>query len=397
MNTGYNIITHEEVITDITRCLEGTEAALHNPSYETGLLGYALYYLYLGKYTGKEEYMQQASLYFDKGMASLDLKHFSKVYQTDSLDGHLAHIGRFLIFCKKHALMDVESDAYLQSLDGILSTLMKSKVSIRDFDINSGAIASGQYYLARLKSGANVREQLEYLVEGIAACAEKDADGDYYWISPALYNRVYLGISHGSCMIISFLVSAYENGISKETCEAVIRKAVNFLLKQYRVTEYKGLFPNFIGDQIDNMQFALCYGDIGVGYTLYRAASYFADERLATYRDLVLNDCLLRSREENLTLDAGIFYGAAGVASIFDKLGALSGDPRFVERARYWYRQIPGYAVHENPYAGFKSRLLADDVVWQVSFGWGLLGIGVASMIYLDRSLPPIDELLMIA
>ncbi|WP_142688157.1 lanthionine synthetase LanC family protein [Chitinophaga polysaccharea] len=397
MNTINKPLTLHDVIAAITGALKDTEASLHNPSYETGLLGYALYYLYLAKHTGNEDYAQEAMGYFDKAMAALDLKNFKKIYQTDSIDGHLAHIGRFIEFCKRHELLEIESDAYLLRLDDILFGLLKSKITMRDFDLNSGALAAGHYFLTRLKSTPAVKPQLEFLVESIDMCASRDEKGDYYWVSPTLFDRAYLGISHGSCMVISFLLSACENNIRPDTCRKTIGKAINFLLKHYRTSPYKGLFPNYVGDPIAPMQFSLCYGDLGIGYTLYRAARLFPGEQLAEYRDLVLNDCLQRTKEDNLTLDASIIYGAAGLAFTFDKLGALSGDLRFTDRARYWYEQIPTYAIHENRFAGFKSRLLAEDVLWQVSFGWGILGIGIASMIHVNGSLPPIDELLMIA
>ena len=65
---------------------------LQNASYETGLLGYALYYLYLSKYKNDASFVEVASQYLEKGIASLDLKNFKRAYSTDSLDLHLSHI-----------------------------------------------------------------------------------------------------------------------------------------------------------------------------------------------------------------------------------------------------------------------------------------------------------------
>ena len=33
---------------------------------------------------------------------------------------------------------------------------------------------------------------------------------------------------------------------------------------------------------------------------------------MKTFTQMVIDDCLLRSKKENLTLDASIFYGASG-------------------------------------------------------------------------------------
>ncbi|WP_294200010.1 lanthionine synthetase LanC family protein [uncultured Chryseobacterium sp.] len=390
---------HRQLIDKITESLEkySDEEVLKNVSYETGLLGYSLYYLYLSKYTGDQKYTTTAEEYFNKGLASFNPKTFQRVHGTDSLDAHLAHIGRYLIFCENNGLLSVSSEEYLLNLDQILFGLMKSKINIKDFDSGTGALAAGYYYLARLKSGSDVQEQLIFLINSIDEAAFQDDTGDYYWKCPSLYDRIYLGISHGSSLIISFLTSVYEAGLEIQLCEKIIRKATAFLIKQYRESDYKGLFPNMIGDAIEPMQFALCYGDLGIGYALLRASQLLKDSDTADFANVILNDCLLRTKEDNLTLDAGIFYGASGLAITFDKLGTLSDDIRYIQRADYWNQQILTYAMHSNDFAGFKSRLLEDNILWQVSFGWGILGIGITLMYFDDASLPSFADLTFIA
>lgn len=389
--------TIETQISNITAALEDKEEFIHSASYEIGLLGLSLYYCYYAKYTGDESYYGKAEEYLVKGLSALDLPNFKRLYASDSLDSHLAHIGRFLEFSKRQNFLDMDTQEYLQDLDKTLSGLMQSKISIGDFDINSGAMAAGFYYLSRLKNEPRVSEQLSILVHGIKDQAIKDEDGDYYWSSPSLFQRVYLGISHGSCLVISFLANACEQNIEQDACKEILQKAVNFVLKQRWYNNSKGLFPNFIGDPIEPKQFSLCYGDLGVGYALFRAAGVLDDEALSAAVTEILDDCLQRSSKDKLTLDASIIYGAAGLAATYEKLYRLSGDSRFDEAADYWYEQIPAYAVHENEFAGYKTRLLDVGPVWNVSFGWGIIGIGISLMIYKDRSLPPIDALILCA
>lgn len=383
------------VVDNITAALNGKEEFIYNASYEIGLLGLSLYYCYLARYTGDETYYNQAEDYLVKGLGALDLPNFKRLYASDSLDSHLAHIGRFLEFSKRHNFLELDTSEYLKDLDKTLSGLMESKISIGDFDINSGAMAAGYYYLSRLPENPAVSEQLALLVRGIKEQAQTDEQGDYYWTSPSLFQRVYLGISHGSCLIISFLVNVYEQGIEQENCREILQKTVNFLLKQKWDSPYKGLFPNFVGDPIEPKQFSLCYGDLGVGYALYRAAGIL--DNLNDVVNEILDDCLLRKETDKLTLDASIIYGASGLAATWAKLYRLSGDERFREAADYWYQQIAVFAVHDNEFAGFKSRLLDAGPVWNVSFGWGIIGIGISQMIYEKPELPPLDALTLVA
>lgn len=397
MNTSLDKLTVESTLGDILSVIGNyDDGILKNASYETGLLGYALYYSYLAKLTGESAHTAKAHDYVDRAIEALDLKNFRRIYDTDSLDGHLSHIGRFLVFVEQQHLLEIDSAAYLDQLDEILFDLMKSKITIKDFDSLSGAMASGYYFLARKKSGVNVDTQLAYLVSSLDNFAEKDKQGDYFWKSPSLYNRVYLGISHGSSLVIAFLSQVCELGIEKDRCKTVIRKAVNFLKKHYRVSPYKGLFPNMVGDKIEPMQFAMCYGDIGNGYALFKAGVVLEDTAISDFANLVLDDCLLRSKEDNLTLDASIFYGASGLVISFRKMYDLTGDQRYLSRSNYWYEQILTYRIHENAYAGFRSRL-DESELWNVSFGWGLLGIGLTLMAYSDRQLPTFDSLTFVA
>ncbi|MCI5083409.1 MAG: hypothetical protein MRY78_17050 [Saprospiraceae bacterium] len=398
MNTPTNTITVEAMVDHIEAAVKGQgRLELHNASYETGLLGFSLFYAYLARFKDDEAYLPIAEEYFQKGMGALDIHNFTRTYNTDSIDAHLSHIGRFIGFCRRHKMLDFDAEGYMKQLDDILFDLLKSKVSIKDFDMTSGAMASGFYFLSRLKDGYPVEEQITYAIHSIENFAEKDKDGDYFWKSPSLFNRIYLGISHGSCLIMSFLLTAYEHGIEQERCVRIIEKAMNFLLKQYRKSKYKGLFPNKIGDKVEPMQFALCYGDLGTGYVLYRAAKVLQEDRIKTFADMVLDDCLLRSREDNLTLDASIFYGASGLIIAFDKLATISGDTRFKERAQYWYDQIPAYGIYQNNFAGFQSRLDEKSRLWNISYGWGILGIGTTLMAYSGKDLPALEELSMVA
>lgn len=398
MNSQLDIDQIQLVIDEITSSIEGKDVdALVNTSYETGLLGYSLYYAFLAKYKNDPSYIATAEAYFDRAIEALDITGFKRVYDTDSIDGHLSHIGRFIAFVNEHQLLSVDADEYLASLDGILFDLMKSKISIQDFDSLSGAMASGYYFLSRKKNGINVDEELKFLVLNLENFAHKDLDGDYFWKSPALYQRTYLGISHGSSLMISFLCQVHTYGIETEICERIIRNAVNFLKKQFRESPYKGLFPNMIGDPIEPMQFALCYGDIGTGYALFEASKVLKDEHLSVFAEVVLSDCLTRTKEDNLTLDAGIFYGASGLVIAFDKLARISSDERFEKRKEYWYNRIVEYQGEPNEFAGFLSRLDKENHIWNVSFGWGILGIGVTLMSYSGENLPPIDKLTFIA
>ncbi|MBT2562525.1 lanthionine synthetase LanC family protein [Pedobacter sp. ISL-64] len=366
-------------------------------SYETGLLGKALFYFYYARYTNDTSYIDKAQENFSDALSALDLENFKPLYRTDSLDSHLAHLGRFITFCNDNGFLELDDADYLSKIDDVLFSLMESKISSGNFDLNNGALAAGYHYLSRYPKISKAGEHLGRLVKGILEKAKTDLDGDCFWELPVMGNRVYLGISHGSALIISFLVNVYEKGIEKEICAGLIKKASHFVLKQKFRFE-KGLFPNYIGDvEDDRKQFSLCYGDIGIGYALYRAGDILGENRLKLTAQEILDDCLERKREDRLTLDASIIYGAAGLAETFDKLYRLNQDLRFKKASEYWYNSIPSYAIHNDEYAGYKTRINNAGDLWNISFGWGIIGIGISLMRSEDNKLPPIDALLSVA
>jgi lantibiotic modifying enzyme len=386
-----------EHIEKIRAALDPIWMMIHNASYETGLTGLSLFYFYYALFSGNRIYADRADAFIIKGISALDLPSFKPASTTDSLDAQLSHVGRFIGFVKFHRLSELDIDDYLLELDGALAMLMETKISGRNFDLYTGALAAGYYFLSRPENNQKVNDWLTTLVAGIEEGAEKDDDGDYCWRMPTLFNRVYLGISHGSALIISFLTNVYERGIANESCDRIIRKAVNFLLKM-KFGFAKGLFPNYIGE-VDKgpKQFALCYGDIGIGYALFRAGTVLKEPKLLVEAEMVLADCLGRKKEDGLTYDASIMYGAAGLAAVFEKLYRISGDRRFWYAANDWYSCISEYAVHGTAFCGYKTKLADGGDLYNINFGYGIIGIGISLMRAIKRDLPPIDPLLLIA
>ncbi|OMP81116.1 lanthionine synthetase LanC family protein [[Flexibacter] sp. ATCC 35208] len=389
-----DVVISEE-IERIREGITGVEHLIQNATFDTGLAGYTLFYSYYAKYKQDDTYLDLAMKYLEEGLAFLN-GDFRRVYATDSLDNHLGQIGRMLLFLRETNLLNIDIDDFLINIDEALATLMVSKIDMGDFDYNSGALAAGHYFMYRIQTNPAVAVNLVTLVRGLRDKAYTDEDGDYYWKSPSIHDRVYIGISHGSAAIMNIVSSVMEAGIEVKICEDILKRTAHFVSKQIR-TQVRGIFPLMWNDKVEPKQFAMCYGDLGTAYGLYRAAGALRDTSVKEQAERALEDCLLRSREDNLTLDAGYVYGAAGLAATFEKVYEKTNDVRYLERADYWYEQIPFYGLHGGPYAGYRSRLLEASDFWHVCFGWGVIGIGIALMRYDDKSLPPIGKLLMIA
>jgi len=387
-----------KVVSEVEKAAEQHMHALRNVSYETGLLGYVVVYGMLYKYSGDDKYYGKAESYFMQAVNLLDPAKYKRVFSTDSFDAHLAHLGRFIIYNDEHKLINVDAQGYLSELDAVLGKLMQTKLTICDLDISSGALAAGYYFLARAKNGEESASKfLAILVGGIEKCVNQTPEGGVYWKSPSLYNRIYLGLSHGSGLVMSFLASVHELGIEEKRVSSLLKNAFTFLLSQGQSNNFKGIYPTQMGEAVGNRQFSLGYGDLGIGLAVLKAGLTVNDKQMIIHANHVLEDCLSRKWEDNLTLDAGIFYGAAGLSIGFEAVYQLNHDDRYRRQSVYWVDKIKKYKKDEGDFAGFTSRLSVDNPLWNVSFGYGILGVAATLLEHAKEDMPSLIPLTLAA
>lgn len=380
---------------------------INNSSFDMGLPGISLFYYYYYLMTKDEKYLEKTFNLIEKSinnLSAITISDFQKKYLSDSLDNHLSGFGRFLIFLDNNLSIQLEIVELLNELDTILKPLLYSKLELADYDIDSGALASGYYFLSRYKQTQSPKYK-KYLIDIILSLKQNSKKTDYgiYWTSPSLNNKIYLGLSHGSSMIVNFLVKMIENNIySFNTIQILINNAISFVCSNER-DQIRGKFPHcYFEDEPEEMeetQFSQCYGDLGIGYSILKAGYVLRDEKLRGIGEKILKDCLIRKKSDNLTEDASIVYGASGVACLYDELYTITSDPIYKKASNYWYCSISSYTIKSpEGHDSFKSMFsLPNDLSWHSSFGWGLAGIGATLIRYLNKKeYPSFNELLMI-
>lgn len=363
---------------------------LNNATLMNGWLGAALFYYYYAQFAGEDQYHVQAENYVDNSIKLSGYKHYRRIYRTDSYDANIANLGIFLLRSKENGFISFNVNAYLQSIENILHELCKNKIKYADFSILSGALAAGSF-LIRAPSSERNNRLLCQVVNAIALNAISDSEDGIYWTSPRLDQKVYLGLSHGSCMIISFLSDVFKRGLLQEKCQSLIQRASRFVLK-HQSSNLLGLFPNIMGEKKKNTQFTLCYGDLGVGYALLKGALSISNQNLISQSKEILKICSQRNFDDNLTFDAGITYGASGVSYLYEKIAALDpSNEGYLTSHEYWISQIPKYSTLDGDYCGFRSHFKPESNVFNLSYSWGIMGIGITLMRYLNRELPMME------
>lgn len=385
-------VIFEEQINLIADKLQGLKAQIPTFGLGSGKLSIALFYCYLSDYQKDEKYLTIAGNVLNECFEEIS----PKSYKGHNYFLELSELGIFLAFARKNNWYSADSEQFLESIDQHLYEYMKNKIAQRNLDVYAGALLAGSYYLSRNTENKLVEKYISALVFAINNLKLSDDSKGYFWQS-RIFNddRVYTGISHGSAMIINFLCGVHQKGIELHLCEDLIRKAGLFLRNIKGNDTRKALYPNTIGEKLGDIQLSFCYGDLGTSYALLRASEVLKDEGLhqETLNDLHHLGQLTDAASASIN-DAGITYGAGGVATLFDRIATLEKNPIFEAYANFWYQKIPDFRTNNNQTVGYQAYFNQFNPATNIAFSEGIAGIGIAMMCFLNKKSPPIYELI---
>lgn len=307
---------------------------------------------------------------------------------------NIVDFGKFLEFVKKNKLYNVETNKLLVDLDEFLLSEMNALFDEGDYDVIGGALSVGYYFLLRYNSDKKVITILENTIERLYDLAIKDRNDQLYWRSTLFEgDRIYLGI-HGSSAAILFAFRLLELNIKPQLCEEIIRKSCNFIIE----TEFNHdlcHFPVIIGYPIERGPLEWAYGDLLVGFVLYKTGlktnnNVFKEKAIKAY-----DYALKRIHNDNVVVDAGIVHGIIGTAIMFDKMHLLSGEIKYKQTAYDCFKiAFTKFNNDFNGPLGFKAKYDIDCPGSDISFISGISGIGIALIALIESDYYYFDELL---
>jgi lantibiotic biosynthesis protein len=237
------------------------------------------------------------------------------------------------------------------------------------YDLLQGLVGIGVYALERLPR-ASAKRIIGRVIDRLAESARRRRPGVTWWTDPEwvpialrkssdpAYN---LGVAHGVPGIIALLGRVVDADVgvaeTRLTARSLLDKAVAWLLSQELPPSANGSFRRGLGPGMSRgpARLAWCYGDVGVAGALLvaaRGARQPAWQRAAIRIGL---RATARSFETTGVIDVGLCHGAAGVAHIFHRLFLGTGEPRFAEAARSWFRRLLAMREERRGFAGFRT------------------------------------------
>ncbi|HEY5934308.1 MAG TPA: lanthionine synthetase LanC family protein [Kofleriaceae bacterium] len=211
-------------------------------------------------------------------------------------------------------------------LDAALESIIP--VTNVSFDLIGGLVGIGVYAHQR----------------GAARCVElvvdrlHDAARDRFWLRPEQLpqaeharwptGRWDLGLAHGTPGVIAWLAR-----LAEPRARALCESAIEWLLAHRRSITESGevAFPAFAapGVPAGSARSGWCYGDAAIALALARAGRTELALELARHA--------MRRPREHTGVEEGTFcHGAAGLAQIYGRLHAITGDGELAGAARYW-------------------------------------------------------------
>ncbi|WP_426482156.1 lanthionine synthetase LanC family protein [Chryseobacterium sp. R2ACT005] len=411
MNEAKQITEIDEILSHISIDIQNNLNLFKDGTVESGYLGLAVFNFFLHETYRDIKFLEQGELMIEHAIISISEQSknefFIPKYRGDTLLNLISSFGKGLLFIDKNLRYDYDFSSYYNQINETLKEIVEPALKSKDFDLFSGALAAGHYFLnhhVHFKSTVGL-QIVHDIVFNLTQCAIYHQDDQVYWKAPAYGDKVYLGISHGSAMIINFLTKLFQHNILTRDNHNelnLLRNAVNFVWAQKRSFD-KGFFPNFYPDiDVPNTptQLSMCYGDLGVLYSLYNASQVIHDEELKNEVESMLLKTAARSYDSNYTLDGGVIFGCSGVYFILDRLYRNTGKKYYFDYSKYWIEQILLCKdPHQNTLSKFKFALEKYEdfnTAAKFSFGWGLAGIGCTLLSSFNKKLPALDELLII-
>lgn len=340
-------------IEEIYRTVYRYQDSIRTPSLLTGHLGTALFYYLYAQHSRKQDCLSLAKNRFEKALQIIISQPGSSV---NSSFHELSLVANFL--GTTHVLEQGDGKPF-SILDSCLLNEMRTAFQNRYVGgFSCGALCFALHFLNRaFLYPRRYKWVIDEIIHELGAAAISGPTA-CHWCHDQHYSAT---LWNGQAAVILFLTRAAELKLAKkETVSKMLVKAIYFLLSQQR-------------HQATTDLLSVQIGDLGIGYALLRAGQAFKN---ASWQSVGLQILGARAGKtltiQGSDLPLGILNGAAGAATIFEKIYALTANPLFTYAAERSYNALlsaplPSDAGHPSSSSGI-----------ELSFATGVSGIGAA-------------------
>jgi lantibiotic modifying enzyme len=399
----------EDKLKNIAASIEASVADTPLIGLIGGLAGKALFLSYYGKFKNDTSYIEKSSEILSSIIEGInrDLSDGNRTISPIFSNG-LAGVFWVINHMIENDLIEADADEIFLEFEKHLNNKMLELISEdNSYDFLYGGIGIAYYLLTR-NHVANRKYQDLFIAildsKGVKNHKLKTIKWTSIIKSEEKSEIVYnFGLSHGIPSIIAYLnkyIKTY--GISNNLCIELLKNSINFLLENkqdYKL--YGSYFPNWIsedGEINKKGRLAWCYGDLGIGYTLYNSSLLLKDKKLEDLSmEILLKTSERLDAEKEFVLDCGLCHGTVGIANIYSRLYNISKNKKFKDASAYWIKVGLNISNHEDGIAGIKTFKGSDVWMNDTSFLEGVSGIGLGLISSISAINPNWDESILLS
>jgi hypothetical protein len=307
---------------------------------------------------------------------------------------------------------EAEVEDPIADIDAVVLQALRQPRWPREYDLISGLVGYGVYFLERLPSDA-ASEGLKLIVRHLASSAEHTSGGTAWftrkeflpeWQRELCPDGYYnLGTAHGIPGILQLLSETLAVGIEVGSCMALLDGAFQWLMSHQAPPEKLFRFYSWFGPgKSSDSRLAWCYGDPGLLAVLLQVARRTGRRDWDQFAHGLLDQCLAWPADRSGIADAPLCHGATGVAQLFNRIYQSEGDRRCLDASVGWFERAlamrqPGAGV-----GGFLQLTRPDPdgpVIWEPSAAFldGAIGVALALLAALTPVEPQWDRLLLLS
>ncbi|WP_299433437.1 lanthionine synthetase C family protein [uncultured Aquimarina sp.] len=372
-----------------------------------GMSGISVFQFYYARFVEDEQIA-------DVGVEVISetIQRMNDGYSFPTFCAGIAGAGWVLELLNEEEFIDINSDDLLSELDSYLFESMNADIKNENFDFLHGAIGYGYYFLKRYQNTKSQPLKERYttyllrLIDALKNSAQKD-DRGVFWMYELRKKEnlrgANLSLSHGMASVINFLSRLYSYEDFQEVTKDLLVGAADFIINcKYPNENQSSLFPSWVYPEMEkytNSRLAWCYGDLGIGISLWKVGKVLENKEYQELAiDVLKHAAKRRDAEEARINDTGLCHGVFGIVSMFNFMHIETKELIFKETADFWMGEALKMDTYTDGHAGYK-QWRGDKEAWQneTNLLEGIAGIGLSMISYLTPSENQWNECLMIS
>ncbi len=276
----------------------------------SGLSGTALFFLIDYRITGDIKSLKHFYLLLEELIKRLNNSNYNELLLADITEM------TYLVSVSSRIIKDTYDVTELKKqLEELLYSLSKKPIQKKEFDPFTGAFYPGYYFSCRNSKESYLRPFFELLT------SKTINKNGIYFDSRFQPGKICLSITHGMAFYIVLLCRREYPFLSQNVIHELLKGYVDFVLENQMDFEICGcFFPDYIGENIKT-RLCLCYGDLGIIYSLFLAGIKLNDKKLQDKCKIMLSKTLDRKLSSETRINnSSLLYGDAGVYLFLRKL-----------------------------------------------------------------------------